>query len=99
MAANSHQDTDETTHITCEHCGHQVRVPDGLFAAHEGTLPKTDIVIACVECSDEFVWNKGEQLYYQDRGLAAPRRCHVCRAKTRERIQRMQEQGLSAAQD
>jgi hypothetical protein len=53
-----------------------------------------DKIIICVDCSDEFVWNHGEQIFYSDRGLARPRRCPSCRAAKRERIEKIKRDGL-----
>jgi uncharacterized membrane protein YsdA (DUF1294 family) len=41
----------------------------------------SDQIIECVECGRKFVWSYGEQRYYRERGLSAPKRCEECRAR------------------
>ena len=41
---------------------------------------KHDQIIRCQDCGQDFVWTEGEQEFYQEKGLAAPTRCAVCRA-------------------
>ena len=38
-----------------------------------------DILLTCKDCSREYVWEKGEQLFFHSKGLAAPMRCPACR--------------------
>jgi len=45
----------------------------------------SDEVIECIDCGRKFVWSYGEQRYYKEHGLAAPKRCQVCRSRQRER--------------
>ncbi|MGH9325105.1 MAG: zinc-ribbon domain containing protein [Terriglobia bacterium] len=41
-----------------------------------------DRVIKCVECSTEFVFTAGEQLFYADKGFKnEPKRCKTCKSK------------------
>ncbi len=41
--------------------------------------------LVCVECGREFLWDAGEQAWYQSKGLVnPPRRCKACREKRRE---------------
>lgn len=44
-----------------------------------------DQFIECVDCGRTFCWSAGEQQYYQERGLSAPKRCKECRAQARRR--------------
>jgi hypothetical protein len=39
--------------------------------------------IRCVNCGRTFVWNYGEQHYFKEHGLTAPRRYPTCRAHKR----------------
>jgi hypothetical protein len=39
----------------------------------------TDTTITCSECRRPFGWSLGEQVFFRDRGFAAPRRCRDCR--------------------
>jgi ubiquinone/menaquinone biosynthesis C-methylase UbiE len=42
-----------------------------------------DETIQCVDCSRTFVWSIGEQRYFKEHGLTAPKRCPDCRAHKR----------------
>ena len=39
--------------------------------------------IRCVDCGRTFTWSHGEQRFYKERGLTAPKRCKDCRARRR----------------
>jgi hypothetical protein len=39
--------------------------------------------ILCRDCGVGFIWTPGEQRFFQERGLAAPRRCAACRVAAR----------------
>jgi hypothetical protein len=38
-----------------------------------------DKVIFCKDCCEEFVWTRGEQLFYSRKGFPPPKRCLDCR--------------------
>jgi NAD-dependent SIR2 family protein deacetylase len=38
-----------------------------------------DRVVECVDCHDRFLFEAGEQRFYQGKGLAEPKRCPSCR--------------------
>ena len=41
-----------------------------------------DKVLVCVDCSAEFVFTAGEQIFFADKGFKhEPKRCKVCKAK------------------
>lgn len=41
-----------------------------------------DKVLVCVDCSSEFVFTAGEQIFFADKGFKhEPKRCKVCKAK------------------
>lgn len=40
-----------------------------------------DREIICVGCGETFIWNRGEQAFYLDKGLREPRRCSDCRLR------------------
>ena len=43
--------------------------------------------IACIDCSQDFVWTSGEQLFYRDKGLQnPPKRCKSCKPAKNERL-------------
>lgn len=50
-----------------------------------------DKTIVCVECGQEFIWEKGEQIYFYSKGLSAPKRCKDCRELRKSRIFRWEE--------
>jgi CxxC-x17-CxxC domain-containing protein len=46
-----------------------------------------DTSITCIDCSVDFVWSAGEQLFYQDKGLKnPPKRCKSCKQLKNERL-------------
>ena len=47
-----------------------------------------DITLTCKDCNQPFVFSEGEQKYYQDRGLAIPKRCSRCRLRRRSALTR-----------
>ena len=48
----------------------------------------SDITFTCKDCGQPFIFSEGEQEYYQDRGLAIPKRCSRCRLKRRSALSR-----------
>ena len=54
--------------------------------------------IVCSDCSSEFVWSIGEQVFFRDKGLQnPPKRCKPCKQAKNERIEAVmaaQESGL-----
>jgi hypothetical protein len=44
-----------------------------------------DKVIICCDCSGTFIWEKGEQEFYCDKGYTAPRRCPGCRRELKRK--------------
>ncbi len=48
-------------------------------------MTTNDKVLVCVECGRNFLWDVGEQVWYQSKGLSnVPKRCKCCRDKRRE---------------
>jgi CxxC-x17-CxxC domain-containing protein len=46
-----------------------------------------DRSILCVDCSEEFIWTGGEQLFFHDKGLMnEPKRCKPCKQAKNERL-------------
>ena len=43
-----------------------------------------DREIICLDCQRSFLFTVGEQAFYEERGLAEPKRCHACRAARRQ---------------
>lgn len=48
---------------------------------------KVDKLLVCCECDQQFMWTVGEQAFYAERQLAAPKRCRACRAARRSQAQ------------
>ena len=46
-----------------------------------------DKVLKCAECSQEFVFTAGEQMFFADKGFKnEPKRCKDCKAKRAETV-------------
>ena len=43
-----------------------------------------DQTIECTDCTAPFTFSSGEQAYYQEKGLLAPKRCASCRLARRK---------------
>ena len=47
-----------------------------------------DKSLRCVDCSNEFIWTAGEQLFFADKQFKnEPKRCKSCKAKRASRVQ------------
>jgi CxxC-x17-CxxC domain-containing protein len=60
-------------------------------AAHELVMsPESqyqDRSIKCVDCSEDFIWTAGEQVFFHDKGLKnEPKRCKPCKQAKNERL-------------
>jgi len=51
--------------------------------------PVSDRLLTCVDCGHDFVWEIGEILFYQSKGLAVPKRCLPCRKIRRATINKV----------
>lgn len=40
---------------------------------------KTDQIIICENCGQQFAWTAGEQEFYASKGLPQPQYCLICR--------------------
>lgn len=40
-----------------------------------------DQTLTCIGCREEFVFTKGEQEFFKDKGFTPPRRCPECRRR------------------
>lgn len=40
-----------------------------------------DVMLECWDCGNSFIFNRGEQKYYQQHGFQPPNRCETCRIK------------------
>lgn len=46
-----------------------------------------DRSILCVDCSHDFIWTAGEQIFFHDKGLRnEPKRCKPCKQAKNERL-------------
>lgn len=46
-----------------------------------------DRPIKCVDCSEDFIWTAGEQVFFHDKGLRnEPKRCKPCKQAKNERL-------------
>jgi hypothetical protein len=50
----------------------------------EQEVGREDQTLECVDCAEKFVFSVGEQRFFAERGLRAPRRCRECRRAKRE---------------
>ena len=47
-----------------------------------------DVVILCLDCSEDFIWTTGEQLFFHDKKLTnPPKRCKACKKAKNDRIE------------
>jgi CxxC-x17-CxxC domain-containing protein len=55
-----------------------------------------DRSIACVDCSEQFVWTAGEQVFFHDKGLKnEPKRCKSCKQAKNDRLAAISASQLS----
>jgi CxxC-x17-CxxC domain-containing protein len=55
-------------------------------STNNGTLE--DKNIHCIDCSQDFIWTIGEQVFFRDKGLQnPPKRCKPCKQAKTERIE------------
>ena len=46
-----------------------------------------DKVLVCKDCGDKFIWTKGEQKFFIEKGLEnMPKRCKICAAKYKDKL-------------
>ncbi len=46
-----------------------------------------DKVLVCKDCGDKFIWTKGEQKFFIEKGLQnIPKRCKICAAKYKDKL-------------
>jgi CxxC-x17-CxxC domain-containing protein len=55
-------------------------------STQDGELEDKSIV--CIDCSKDFIWTVGEQIFFRDKGLLnPPKRCKPCKQAKTERIE------------
>jgi CxxC-x17-CxxC domain-containing protein len=58
-------------------------------------MPNEDRTLVCSECQSEFVFTKGEQDFYAEKGLTSePKRCKACRDARKKRKPRRKDDGI-----
>ena len=58
-----------------------------------------DRVLKCAECSAEFVFTAGEQMFFADKGFKnEPKRCKSCKAKRADTVGSGQTNGFQRAE-
>ncbi|HYJ91573.1 MAG TPA: zinc-ribbon domain containing protein [Pyrinomonadaceae bacterium] len=56
-------------------------------AVSPGASEFQDRSIACIDCSKEFIWTVGEQVFFRDKQLQnPPKRCKECKQAKNERL-------------
>jgi hypothetical protein len=45
-----------------------------------------DIVLICIDCSNQFIFSAGEQAFYRSKALSVPKRCPTCRQKRKANL-------------
>ena len=59
----------------------------GVASGTAEALEFTDRSIQCIDCSQEFVWTVGEQVFFRDKQLQnPPKRCKECKQAKNERL-------------
>ena len=59
--------------------------PFWVGSRESGSMEYHDKVLKCAECSAEFVFTAGEQMFFADKGFKnEPKRCKACKAKRAE---------------
>lgn len=54
----------------------------------EGIDGLEDLPIPCIDCSQEFIWTVGEQVFFRDKQLLnPPKRCKECKKAKNQRLQ------------
>jgi hypothetical protein len=48
-------------------------------------MERQDKVLTCCDCAEKFVWEKGEQLFYEQHEFPPPKRCLACRRELRRK--------------
>ena len=46
-----------------------------------------ELVLKCMDCGHDFVFEPGERAYYKKNGLQVPKRCSACRWEKRRRYE------------
>ncbi len=52
-----------------------------------------DRTLVCIDCSDQFIFDAGEQLFFKTKGFTDPKRCPTCRKKVKSQIKKKRRGG------
>jgi len=56
----------------------------------------SDILISCIDCSEDFVWTAGEQRFFHDKQLQnPPKRCKECKKEKNRRLETIMNNRLT----
>jgi len=56
----------------------------------------SDILIACIDCHEDFVWTIGEQRFFHDKKLQnPPKRCKECKKEKNRRLETIMNNRLT----
>lgn len=59
-----------------------------LIGASNAVAEFHDISIRCIDCSEDFIWTIGEQVFFHDKHLLnPPKRCKLCKKEKNRRLQ------------
>jgi hypothetical protein len=62
-----------------------------------GMGPKTagpgDRSLVCMDCSDKFIFDAGEQQFFKSKGFTDPKRCPTCRKKVKSQLKKKRRGG------
>ncbi len=47
-----------------------------------------DMMLECQDCKQEFLFEEGEQQFFESKGYTPPKRCRPCRKKRKEQKER-----------
>jgi CxxC-x17-CxxC domain-containing protein len=63
----------------------EIRTANATSPADDSGLD--DKTIVCIDCSNDFVWSVGEQIFFRDKNLQnPPKRCKGCKQAKNERL-------------
>ncbi len=65
----------------------------GNSAGSEKKPQPGDRTLVCIDCSDSFIFDAGEQQFFKSKGFTDPKRCPVCRKKVKSQIKKKRRGG------
>jgi DNA-directed RNA polymerase subunit RPC12/RpoP len=52
-----------------------------------------DVVFTCKDCGQQFIWERGEQEFFNSKSLSPPLRCRPCRRRRKDTLVPYKEEG------